>query len=199
MNNYHCRNWFIKSFIEEEITSFICHRNHMFLMWSIRFIVHCILKSFLLPPSLHASFASFLSLSEIHQISRFLQFYLHFVCICIFCNFITWSLMYKPLYSRYNSLFTIKIPCLCTKSLQSCLFATPWTVAHQALLSMGFSRQEHWSGLPCLPLIPYVSLLKSHLPPHTFHQTLATTNLFSISIIFSLQECYINEIILYNL
>ena len=31
---------------------------------------------------------------------------------------------------------------------QSCLtLATPWTVAHQAPLSMGFSRQEHWSGL----------------------------------------------------
>ena len=28
------------------------------------------------------------------------------------------------------------------------LFATPWTVARQALLSMGFSRQENWSGLP---------------------------------------------------
>ena len=26
--------------------------------------------------------------------------------------------------------------------------ATPWTVAHQAPLSMGFSRQESWSGLP---------------------------------------------------
>ena len=26
-----------------------------------------------------------------------------------------------------------------------------WTVACQALLSMGFSKQEHWSGLPCLP------------------------------------------------
>ena len=25
---------------------------------------------------------------------------------------------------------------------------TPWTVAHQAPLSMGFSRQEYWSGLP---------------------------------------------------
>ena len=25
---------------------------------------------------------------------------------------------------------------------------TPWTAAHQAPLSMGFSRQEHWSGLP---------------------------------------------------
>ena len=29
------------------------------------------------------------------------------------------------------------------------LFATPCTVAHQAPLSMGFSRLEHWSGLPC--------------------------------------------------
>ena len=29
------------------------------------------------------------------------------------------------------------------------LFATPWTVACQAPLSVGFSRQEHWSGLPC--------------------------------------------------
>ena len=28
------------------------------------------------------------------------------------------------------------------------LFVTPWTVALQAPLSMGFSRQEYWSGLP---------------------------------------------------
>ena len=35
---------------------------------------------------------------------------------------------------------------------QSCLasFATPWTVAHQARLSIGFSRQVNWSGLPFL-------------------------------------------------
>ena len=31
------------------------------------------------------------------------------------------------------------------------LFVTPWTVAYQAPLSMGFSRQEHWSELPCSP------------------------------------------------
>ena len=31
------------------------------------------------------------------------------------------------------------------------LFETPWTVAHQATLSMEFSRQEYWSGLPCPP------------------------------------------------
>ena len=29
------------------------------------------------------------------------------------------------------------------------LFVTPWTVAHQVLLSMEFSRQKYWSGLPC--------------------------------------------------
>ena len=35
---------------------------------------------------------------------------------------------------------------LVTKSYLT--FVTPWTVAHQASLSMGFSRQEYWSGLP---------------------------------------------------
>ena len=35
---------------------------------------------------------------------------------------------------------------------ESCLTLwTPWAVAHQAPLSMGFSRQEYWSGLPCPP------------------------------------------------
>ena len=31
------------------------------------------------------------------------------------------------------------------------LFATLWTAASQAPLSMGFSKQEYWSGLPCPP------------------------------------------------
>ena len=31
------------------------------------------------------------------------------------------------------------------------LIATPWTAAYQAPLSMEFSRQEYWSGLPCPP------------------------------------------------
>ena len=38
---------------------------------------------------------------------------------------------------------------VCVKSLSRVrLFATPWTIAHQTPLSMGFSRQEYWSGLP---------------------------------------------------
>ena len=36
------------------------------------------------------------------------------------------------------------------------LFVTPWTIAHQALLSMGLSRQEYWSGLPFPPPDPGV-------------------------------------------
>ena len=39
--------------------------------------------------------------------------------------------------------------CLYAQLLQSRLFATPWTVAYLASLSMGFSWQEYWSGLPC--------------------------------------------------
>ena len=35
------------------------------------------------------------------------------------------------------------------------LLATPWTAAHQAPLSKGFSRQEYWSGLP-LPSLMYM-------------------------------------------
>ena len=42
--------------------------------------------------------------------------------------------------------------CACAKSLQSRLTLSDlWTVACQALLLVGFSRQEYWSGLPCPP------------------------------------------------
>ena len=41
------------------------------------------------------------------------------------------------------------------------LCATPWTAAYQASPSMGFSRQEHWSGLP-LPYDPAIPLLGIH-------------------------------------
>ena len=45
-----------------------------------------------------------------------------------------------------------KIVCTCAKVTSVVSdSATPWTVAHQAPLSMGFSRQEAWSGWPCPP------------------------------------------------
>ena len=49
------------------------------------------------------------------------------------------------------------------------LFATPWTVAYQAPPSMGFPRQEYWSGLP-LPSPPLFNTKKSTFlnPPHSW-------------------------------
>ena len=44
-----------------------------------------------------------------------------------------------------------KIGLYCMLSHFSHVFVTRWTIAHQAPLSMGFSRQEYWSGLPCPP------------------------------------------------
>ena len=38
--------------------------------------------------------------------------------------------------------------CVCESLSRVQLFATAWTAAHQAPLSMEFSRQEYWSGLP---------------------------------------------------
>ena len=48
----------------------------------------------------------------------------------------------------YQSLFcTAETNKRCKSTITNQLFVTPWTVAHQAPLSMGFSRQESWSGL----------------------------------------------------
>ena len=48
-----------------------------------------------------------------------------------------------------------------TEVAQLCLtLATPWTAAHQAPLSMEFSRQEYWSGVPLPSLIIMLGTLK---------------------------------------
>ena len=49
----------------------------------------------------------------------------------------------------YNSLFNLYAECVLSSFSCVQLLVTPWTVAHQAPPSMGFSRQEYWSGVPC--------------------------------------------------
>ena len=52
------------------------------------------------------------------------------------------------LLKRSNEIVGVKIHVsVCVLSCVQ-LFATPWTVTHQVPLSMGFSRQEYWTGLP---------------------------------------------------
>ena len=67
----------------------------------------------------------------------------HFtICVCV-------NLYFRTLYSvplTCVSVYTV----LCLVSHVQ-LFATPWTIARQTPLSMGFSRSEYWSGVPCPP------------------------------------------------
>ena len=59
------------------------------------------------------------------------------VCVCVDqCNFITYV----------ASLTTTSTMCASLPVMSNSV--TPWTVVHQATLSMGFSRQEYWSELP---------------------------------------------------
>ena len=61
------------------------------------------------------------------------------------------------------------------------LLATPWTAAHQAPLSIGFSRQEYWGGVP-LPYTYYNVFIHSFVNGHLgcFH-VLATVNIAAMS------------------
>ena len=54
--------------------------------------------------------------------------------------------------SLKSSLFSLlSLPCVLNRFSHVWLFATLWTIAYQSPLSMGFSRQEYWGGLPCPP------------------------------------------------
>ena len=54
-------------------------------------------------------------------------------------------------HSKQRSSFLVR-SCVLSHFSRVQLFVTLWTVAYQAPRSMEFSRQEYWSGLPCLPL-----------------------------------------------
>ena len=64
-------------------------------------------------------------------------------CAALGCLF--WGLVVLGIEALYICFFICKMGC-------AELLATLRTAAHQAPLSMGFSRQEYWSGLPWLPL-----------------------------------------------
>ena len=64
------------------------------------------------------------------------------------------SVFYLSHYFFFSVIFSQTWSCAVLSHF-SCvqLFVTPWTAVHQAPLSMGFSRQEYWSGFPCPPLV----------------------------------------------
>ena len=83
--------------------------------------------------------------------------HLHITCstaLCIFQKVIFSQAFYNHSFSNWSCPQTL-LDCLCACMLSHFshiqLFATLWSVAGQEPLSMGFSRQEHCSGLPCPP------------------------------------------------
>ena len=74
---------------------------------------------------------------------HFTLFYGHITSCCI---------NIQRLVYLFNSWWTVASFALCACLLSHVqLFSTPWTVARQAPLSLGFSRQAYWSGLPRPP------------------------------------------------
>ena len=67
--------------------------------------------------------------------------------------------------------------CMLSRCNRVQLFATPWNRARQALLSMGFFRQEYWSGLPCPPPgdLPDPGIEPSSLMPPALAEGFFTT------------------------
>ena len=70
--------------------------------------------------------------------------------VTVTMHLLAWGL-HQPRKSLYMLLTEFAVcACMHTKLLNHVrLFVTLWAVAHQAPLSMGFSRQEYWSALPC--------------------------------------------------
>ena len=74
------------------------------------------------------------------------------------------------------------LQCMKVKSeselIQSCpILWTPWTAAYQAPRSMGYSRQEYWSGVPCIYMPSLLSLPPTPHPPHSLDSHRALTKL----------------------
>ena len=62
--------------------------------------------------------------------------------------FMKWKHMSKDLSENVHSNFVENSLKMLSHFSRVWLFGTLWTVAHQAVLFMGFSKQEYWSGLP---------------------------------------------------
>ena len=65
----------------------------------------------------------------------------------IFCDLLLWCNI-RPWFIQVVPILRV---CACYVASVVQLFVTLWTISQQAPLSMGFSRQEYWSELPCPP------------------------------------------------
>ena len=124
--------------------------------WTTNLLISSVILNWVfysLPPKLHELIEATL-ISEFIIIICFLsqtfhshlyfqlaKTYIHFVLI--------FSL--QPYHEHFSIFYRQSLQLSLRSRTTHRLFAILWTAAHQAPLFMGFSRQEHWSGLPCPP------------------------------------------------
>ena len=95
------------------------------------------------------------------------------VCVCV-CVYVCLSLLLLLL-SRFSRVR---------------LWATPWTAAHQAPPSMGFSRQEYWSGVPSpSPMSITTYSIYGYLSDLQFGTILKSTVIDILLLVFKLHMC----------
>ena len=125
------------SYIPPHPTLLDCHRAPVWLPWVIQQI---------LSGSFTYGIVSFHVTLSIHLILSLLP---PAVSISLLSMSVSSLLPWKKIHQCHLSRFHIYVLKVKVKSLSRVwLFVTLWTVAHQAPPSMGFSRQEYWSGLP---------------------------------------------------
>ena len=120
-----------------------------------------------------------LSLNVIHVVV-FASSVLFFVCYMSHVTFVPILLIYE--FFALTEYFLLLL--LLSRFSRVRLCATPQTVAHQAPPSLGFSRQEHWSGVP-LP------------SPNIFQCYVLTLNAFSLHIILVISLVIVQEFTIY--
>ena len=97
--------------------------------------------------------------------------------------------------SRYppkkQNLINTVLACMLSHFSHIRLFATLWTVARQAPLSIGFSRQEFWSGLPCPPP---GDLLKPGIEPESFMSPALAGRFFTSRVTWEAHKKYYSSV-----
>ena len=116
-----------------------------------------------------SKFCSFFWIGERHYALRPLLGCLIFYCYCVWALCINFSHNHLKSFLVLHINIYFKSVCMLSHVW---FFVTPYTVAHRTPLSMGFSREEYWSGLPFPSPGDHPNQgIKPHLPhfPHLLH------------------------------
>ena len=153
VKSYYFLNWFVILYSEYKFCLCVCMYIHIYFPWVLSGLNHC--------PLCILSFQSWWPFFFWRmKIANFNEIYLILVfMITVVCDLLKKSLLRLRMWRWF-----LMLPSMCAQLLQLCpalCDLSLWTLADLAPPSMGFSRQEYWSGLPlpAPPMLPYRSFI----------------------------------------